>query len=209
LRDIILQPIRAPISFALGTAGLAGLPDDVATWQRWIDRITQDERFRRLGEEAAEAAIWFNQPVIRATLVLVGIALLLWRIPWFWRLRHKVIFQGKRVLADQVWINREKAIQLLWNSEWGQMKKPRSSAFEFHSALTGVESQSERRLKKFRLYLRKTLDSFAEDNPSFVRPAENGIEYDQAALEKFLEHAVNAELFDEFGRIPSGSILDD
>ena len=204
-KDIILRPLKCPVGAAITVLGFAGIGDDITVWQKWVGEMTHDERVLALAEQAAGYASWLNQPIVRVVLVAVGVLLLLWRLPGVWRLRHRLLFGWRRFLTDIVWIDREAAITLMRQSEWGQIKRPTTSILDFTiPASTGL-SASEKQRKKYRLYLEMSLDAFAKDNPSSVRKAENDEpEYDEAVLRRFVRSAMANEIEEEFGPIPRG-----
>jgi hypothetical protein len=206
-KDIVTRPLKCPLGTGLTIIGLAGLADDVETWQKLFNRMTRDERVLVLAEKAADFASWLNQPEVRVALVLLGIILLAWRLPAVWRFRHKLIFKWRAKLSEIVWIDREAAITLMKNSEWGQIKRPNTSILDFKMPATTGLTPSERSRTKFRLYIELSLDSFAEDNWDSVRQTDEGEEeYNETVLRKFVGSAMKSEIEEQFGSIPSGSV---
>ena len=108
-------------------------------------------------------------------------------------------------MSDKVWIDKQQAVALIDNSEWARMKRPRRGALSWGISeyADPVESKFRQLERKFKIYLQKSLDSFETDNPDAVQQSENGKRYEEGALRKFLEYALNGELYDEFGSIPS------
>lgn len=209
LFEFAKRPFKCPLGTGIFVLGLAGIQDDVATWQKWIDKVTRDEQVLALAYQAASVAQWINQPAVRWVLVAAGFLLILWRLPWFWNLRHKLVFAGRSLLSSQVWINRESALDILQNSTWGQLKRPVVGFAENLSMAFagGGLTDNQKRLKKYAMYIELTLESFETNNPNSVKAGEDGSpEYEEGALRKFTRAAIQDEVISDFGEIPSRSV---
>lgn len=209
LLELALRPFRCPVGTFVSVVGLAGIPDDLDAWQRAFDDVTRDERVLALAEQGVNFAHWVNQPVVRVALLAIGITLLLWHLPWFWRLRHRIIFIGRHLLSEDVWISRTAALDILRNSTWAQIKKP-IVGFADNIGLAwngGSLTHNQRLEKKFHLFIGLTLDSFAENNPSAFRTGDDGSpEYEEGSLRRFTLAAIRDEVIADFGEIPSASV---
>src|SRR3954470_3613403 len=86
------------VGFGNLVIGLAGVPGDLDTWSQWIDTVMNDPLVVQLAGYAVAIAEFINDPWVRTALVIVGLLMLFWPVRWFWRLRHRLIFWGKRAL---------------------------------------------------------------------------------------------------------------
>jgi hypothetical protein len=197
---------------ALALIGLAGLPEDVATWSTWIDTSLNHPRVLDLANRAVQLSEYINQGWLRGLFFVGGITIVLWAWRPFWRVRHKWLFRWRRLLSEQVWISRDDAIKLIKESPWGRLKEPNVvqtvNVFDaFSSALTKQRvvygmSETEKKLLRFDIFIEKTLTQFCEVNPSACRNSEGRAEIDETALRKFLMRAIDDEIRDEFGALP-------
>jgi hypothetical protein len=64
-------------------------------------------------------------------------------------------------------------------------------------------SDVEKARRRYLLFLRQTLRSFAKNNHLSVRATGDKNEYERGALVRFLDEALEDELLEEFGRVPS------
>ncbi|CAG1015842.1 hypothetical protein RHIZO_05170 [Rhizobiaceae bacterium] len=200
----------------LALIGLAGLPDDIATWAKWIDRMAYDPRVLELAEKAVEFSEVVNQWWIRGLLIVVGVSLAAWAWKPFWRLRHRWLFKWRRLVSEQVWITRDDALKLMKESPWGRLKEPNvvRSVSVFETMALGLTrertiyglSDTQKKLLKYEVFLDKTLDKFCETNPIACRLNEGISQVDETALRAFLRVAMDEEISEEFGDIPSHKV---
>lgn len=209
------------VGIASTIIGFGGVPDDLATWTRWIDSMVNDPTVLWLATYAVEIADFINQAWVRIALVVVGVLLVIWPLRWFWRLRHRWLFKWRRFVSEQVWISRDDALTLIRESAWGRLKSPtitrrvRTPSSLYSGILSGLGgreydervsglSDTEKALIKFSAYLAHTLDQFVEDNPSGCKKEKGGNELiDETKLRAFLKKAMEHEVRDEFGDVPS------
>jgi hypothetical protein len=110
----------------MAVVGLAGTPDDIETWTRWVDRMVNDPLVQALATRAVAITTFLNDPWVRAGLVISGLLILIWPLRWFWRLRHRLVFWGRRIVSDQVWISFDDALEVVRNSRWADRGATRS-----------------------------------------------------------------------------------
>lgn len=195
--------------FALVIVGLAGIPEDLVTWQEWIDRAMYDPQVTMLAERAVAVAQFVNQPWLRILLVIVAVSLLFWGARPFWSLRHKLWFLGKRIVSDQTWVDEQAAYRIVTDSEWARIREPFVGIFDNLAVFgRGGISPQMRKTRQFAHYCRLTLKSFAKNNPSAVRD-NNGREYEEVKLRQFLREALDEEVLQEFGDIPDITVPDE
>ena len=48
-----------------------------------------------------------------------------------------------------------------------------------------------------------TLESFENNHPNYVREVDGKREYSEAALTRFLDSALDAEVIEKFGKVPT------
>ncbi len=63
------------IVVGLGLIGLAGLPDDLATWQKWIDGIVKDPQVVEVASRAVELSAYVNLWWVSMSAILLPITL--------------------------------------------------------------------------------------------------------------------------------------
>jgi hypothetical protein len=153
----------AIIGFLSTVVGFGGVPDDIATWSRWIETAVNDPFVLWLAEHAVAVAEFINQGWFRIALVIAGVLMMIWPLRWFWRLRHRWLFKWRRLVAEQVWIARDDAIKLVKESPWGRIKEPNvvrtvslldSMAMSFTKERTvyGM-SETQKKLLKYEVFL--------------------------------------------------------
>lgn len=187
---------------AITVIGIAGIPDDLATWQKWIDRMMRDPVVTELAEKAVNIAEFVNHPAIRITLVIVAIIVLIWPARRFWRLRHRLIYSWRKALQNEVWVSREAALALVINSRWGAVMAPIKAPFSALQFLVAPDSKEQRKDKRFRQYCQLLLEKFEETNSRYVREEDNAKEYREDKLRQYLNRALVSELESEFGELP-------
>ncbi|EYD77771.1 hypothetical protein Rumeso_00498 [Rubellimicrobium mesophilum DSM 19309] len=125
-------------------------------------------------------------------------------------------------MADEVWLSEKDAIETLKQSDWGMLRIPHITetvnrfdtaglaALLGHSTTRTIAgmSDAEKGRRKYLMFLGRTLRSFAESNPEATRQVDDKQEYERGALLKFLDLALEDELEDEFGRVPSYRVKD-
>lgn len=123
------------------------------------------------------------------------------------RLTRGLWFNVRHAVAEKMWIDGESALNLLRDSEWGQLVGP--SDVTYFNALSSLGSrfglsESEKKRIKFRRYLFATLRKFAESNPDAYKEAtgEGDSFYDEVALRDFIDAALDALVEGEFGKPP-------
>lgn len=191
----------------LAIIGLAGLPDDVATWSRWIDFAMRDDRILALAEKAVELSSFVNQYWVRAILVAIGLIIVLWSSARLWRVRNRISFWVRSTMAEQVWVSRETAYKVLESSEWAELKHPHIThstleALAFRQTISGLPERVKA-ARRFKAYLSATLSDFCKRHPSAVRKTDDDeIEIDEAELKEWLDKVLEKEVSEEFGGIP-------
>ena len=107
------------------------------------------------------------------------------------------------------WISRTDAMQVIRNSDWAQVKKPRdpgaafATSFAIGRLFEQTERETDKQLRKFEAYLGLNLKSFADHNKNAVREADDGkMEYELSQLDEFLLKALERDLVSEFGAVP-------
>ena len=181
--------------------GLAGVPGDLQTWERWMHAVLTDPEITALAEKAVAIAEVVNTMWFRTSLIAVGILLLLWSWRPIWRIRHRLWFKWRRALSDVVWIPRADAFTLVLNSDWAEAKRNRPQAPVFRRLAETVGSGTADELK-FRRFIGMTLDSFAGGNPSKTRMVEGNQEFDEGALRKFVARAFDEDVRSKYGAPP-------
>ena len=194
----ILTPI------ILGLIGFAGIPGDIDTWSKWINKAMYDPRVTELAEKAVAVAEFVNQPWFRILLVIVATALLFWGWRPFWRLRHRLWFWGRQIVSEVVWISEEQAMRLVERSEWAvsrkrKSQKARSILEELTKTLATLDPAAREKEIRYSNWCRLVLRSFEEDFESSVKAVEAGKEYEEIQLKEWLEDRYTDDLVEEFG----------
>jgi len=197
---------RRIVIAGLFVIGLAGIPDDLTNWQGWINTSAESPIVLALAERAASIANFVDQFWFRTILVVCGILLIMWPASRFWRFRHHLLYRWRALLSGEVWIPEAEAHKLVATSDWGMVRAPFSGIADILSFGAAGPSPHQQKERKFRRYCYLVLDSFAEDNPTYVRVAAGGREFRQDKLSLFVQQALDRELLSEFGSVPSGEV---
>jgi hypothetical protein len=137
--------VRWLLAWALFFIGLAGVPNNINIWTRLIDQVMNDPLVQSLTTEAVAIANFVNQFWVRILLVFIGVAILGWGWRPFWRLRHRVIFWGKRALNKEVWISRDRAIDAIRRSRWALSRRHRADKPKSFFSMTSLSSTDPER----------------------------------------------------------------
>lgn len=192
-----------PIAFANLVIGIAGVPGDLGTWSTWIDLVMNDPLVLQLAGHAVAIAEVINNPLVRVGLVISGLLMLIWPLRWFWRLRHRLMFLGRRALSDKVWVSRGNAVKLITGSRWAisrraRAQKPTSVTEWLRNA--GVADPEEREKSRlFATWCELALEKFEHEEVDVVRQASTEKEYDEAKLRAWLSDRYTGDVIDEFG----------
>ena len=203
------------IALALSVLSLAGIPADYEKWQEWIDATLHDPRGEMLARQAVEFANFANQFWVRGLFIVIAITIFIWAWRPFWRIRHKLKFNWRRLLTNKVWIPRETAIEVIRSSDWAKIKEPHTKrtssildGLNIHlmglTAVTSTGLSEQKKLEfKFNIYLDRTLDAFIAVNPESFRVKDGHNQVEEVALIKFLSKAMDEEIAKDFGETPS------
>lgn len=197
------------VGFALAILGIAGAPDDYRAWVGWIDAVVSDPLVVQLAQKAVQLANFVNLIWVRSVLVVAGVLLFIWPLAWFWRLRHRVAFLWRRLLEEEVWTAADTAYQLVRQSDWAKTREPSVSVFEglTMKTLSAGETSAQNKLRMFDRFCRMALESFAEQNPSYLRKNSDGkFEYREDKLRRFLQSAFDDDVRKQFGTLPASKV---
>lgn len=215
------------LDFIIGKIGWLSIftaPEDFNTAveraPRWLSAMLEAMR-----EYLLWAAIAANKVLSWATsyeallIVLAVIVLcLVIDIDSFRRKVSVVAFKMRSAVKDIVWISEKAAIEIVLESEWGRIRSPYVTYGVTLLDLTGLPasvfkpreqhgmSEKDKSLLKFRIYVRKILESFAASNPDCVRLGESGREFDEGAVRRLVEKMLDEEITREFGSMPSTDV---
>jgi len=187
-------------------------PEQVARLERWIGAIMADPRVNAIAEWLVSAVEFLDQWWVRSILILAALVLLSWHWRPFRALRHRLVFSWGKLLADQVWISQNKALEVLKESPWGRLMEPNVTktvnvfdnitlGFTRERVVYGM-SDTQKALTKYNLFLERTLDSFCTANPTACRVQDGKNEIDEVALRRFILLAIDDEIRREFGDPP-------
>lgn len=157
----------------------------------------------QLAGHAVAIAEVINNPLVRVGLVISGLLMLIWPLRWFWRLRHRLMFLGRRALSDKVWVSRGNAVKLITGSRWAisrraRAQKPTSVTEWLRNA--GVADPEEREKSRlFATWCELALEKFEHEEVDVVRQASTEKEYDEAKLRAWLSDRYTGDVIDEFG----------
>jgi hypothetical protein len=143
---------------------------------------------------------YLNRPIFHFSVAAVATARLLSGSLPAWGFLHRIRSIGRSFLGDPVWVNREAAMKLLRNSPWGRLREPR------HSIIEAFSRKYDSDLIKFERFLDLTLESFETNNANHVRDVTGAKEYEESALLRFVNKALDAEVITQFGDIPTGPV---
>ncbi len=183
--------------------GISGIPGDLDTWSKWIDIVVNDPLVLKLAAYAVAIADFVNQPWVRTALVIGGVLMFFWPVRWFWRLRHRLVFWGKRALDQEVWVGRDTALDLVRKSRWAYSRerlaeKPRDR-FGWAALSMQTDPARDERSAMFYNWCMLALDQYAEDHDDAVRKSEKGQEFSESKLRKWLDDRFKGDLRAEFG----------
>lgn len=129
------------------------------------------------------------------------------------RLTRGLWFNVRHAVSERVWISRTSAIDLIKESEWGQLITPFEATIFGYNALAALQhrksglSDSEKIHLKFRVFLDRCLRAFAESNYNAHRINDSGHdEYDEVALRAYLDKALDSVIEKEFGKPPTHQV---
>jgi hypothetical protein len=161
-----------------------------------------DPRVEYLASKALAVANFVNQTPVRVALVIIGVGILIWGWRPFWSLRHRLRFEWRTLLGEVTWISRDKAIELVRQSQWARSRKRRNekptSQFAFNLLMTNPEADEMQRM--FYRWCVLALDGFSTHEPSAVRNVTTSTEYDEAALKNWLNGRYENDVISEFGQ---------
>jgi hypothetical protein len=111
-------------------------------------------------------------------------------------------------LGEAVWLDRASALKVIRSSEWAQLRAPGVTLADFigRSLNIGGTSPVDADATRFRVYIELTLDSFEQNNAAYVRENDNKKEYREDKLLLFIRKAMEAEVEQKFGPIPTASV---
>jgi hypothetical protein len=144
--------------------------------------------------EWPEFVIW---PSFHWALAIAATVALGWDLMPVWRVRHRFWGFWRRTLSsEEIWLGRESALDAIRASQWAQLRAPGRTIGEIltRSLFNSPESLALHASQvKFNLYLEMTLDSFAADNPNYVRITSGKKEYLEEKLLLFLSRSLANE----------------
>jgi hypothetical protein len=161
-------------------------------WIKWVDLSISD------------SANFVAQTPVSLTLVLIGISILGWGWHPVWMLRHRTVSVWRRTLDQKVWLVRNAAIDLVRRSRWGSSRRslaePPKPAFSLASlGLPQIDPAARTRSSMFYNWCSLVLDQFEQVNKIEVRAGKDEKEYDEDALNKWLESRYEEDIIAEFG----------
>jgi hypothetical protein len=194
------------VGWPLAVFGLAGLPDTILQWSKWIeraislaDRAMSDPRIHQIAVEIAGVAAFLNLWPMRVALFLTGVSIIVWQSPRVWVFRHQIWSFGRRLLVEQIWIDRATALKLVRESDWAKTRDQPRSAW---STLVAGNFNFDKDRIQFNRLIELTLDSFEKRGAYYARDIEGVMKYDEGALRAFLDEAITNETLRRYGDIP-------
>ena len=190
---------------ASAVVGVAGIPDDIATWTRWIDAMVSDPTVIWLAEYAVAIASFINQLWVRVALVIIGCVIFIWPAREFWRARHRLIFWVRNKLEDKVWITREDAIELVSNSDWALAREPTITIFDRLNSnmLRQGMTPAEKLNSKFLRLCEMMLEQFEDHYDGVTREDDGHKLISEGDLRDHLKRAYDKDVIEEFGKLPN------
>jgi hypothetical protein len=188
----------------LAVIGLAGIPDELAIWQRWIAEMMADPRVHALAVRITGLAHFIDQTWFRVLLMLVALLLLSWGITPLRQWRRHFLFSLRHAMESQVWINAANALDLVMNSSWAKARKARKAPpggrFENFFAV-GIDNPArDSRNAMFQHWCQEALKHFKDANSKSHREVGNKDEYDEVSLKEWLVERYRDDLETEFGQ---------
>lgn len=199
------RALWASASFLLALVGLAGLPDDIAKWQTWLDAAMHDPRVTMLAEQAVQIAQFVNQWWVRGLLILAPVVILSWNWRRFRNVRSRIGFRLKAMVKDTVWVSETAATALVRNSDWLNGRRPEKTVSLLDlAAIPGLRTKIvDPEAVQLDGFIRLVLKRFGENHSDKVRQTEGQPkEFDEAALLSYLDRAFAVDLQKKFGDIP-------
>lgn len=141
-------------------------------------------------------------------LVTASSLILIWNWRPVWNVRRRAIFSWRMtVLGEETWIGRDSALKIIRGSDWAQIREPAFSMIEQLAQSmrfsTSGKTEYDRDLLRFNRFIAMTLESFERNNPSAVREVDGKKEYAEGVLRTFMDNALDDEVIQRFGQIPS------
>lgn len=167
-----------------------------------IGAIMTDPRVQFLAEWAVSVANFVNQTPIRVALVIVGVAILVWRWRPVWDLRHRLRFTWRAFLGEETWIGLDDALRIIRSSDWAKLREPTPGLFGNLGIGQGL-TEYQRDNIRFGRFIAMTLESFEQGHSNAVRLQGDTKEYAESKLRSFVDHALDAEVIEKFGKIPT------
>jgi hypothetical protein len=140
-----------------------------------------------------------RQPIFHFALAAVASAALLSSRTAFSEWRRYVFFFRSRLLSEQVWIDKEAALDLIKASDWARTRDQSRSTWSF---VIGGISNSDRDRIQFSRFIELALHNFARRGTYYAREIEGIMKYDEGALRTFLDDAITADTLKRFGDLP-------
>jgi hypothetical protein len=201
------------VGWPLAFLGFIGLPDTFGQWAKFFDKIfaqigtfVTDPRVQYLATKAVEISNFVNQTPVRVGLVIVGLAILVWGWRPFWSARHRLFVLWRHLLGEETWVDHEEATKIIRASRWARMREPRINVIYQLSRGFGIgapQTEYDRDLMLFAHFIEMTLRSFEENRGNAVRVVEKKKQYEEEQLKRFIDGALDAEVIEKFGKIPT------
>jgi hypothetical protein len=192
----------ALVGVATTIIGFAGVPDDIAQWEQWIDSFMNDPLVTTLAEYAVQISQFINQAPIRVGLVILGVLIVIWPIRRFWKFRQSIKFRWRRLVADRVWISREDANELVRKSDWALSRRGKLSAplIDFFSNKRILRDPEQ---IKFDRFVDIVLDKYYKRARDDVRTEDGAQLFDEGPLRAYMQRIFDDDVLSEFGNIPT------
>ena len=213
------------IDFIVGKIGWLGVftsPEDLQTAldraPTWVAVVTE---FISYYFSVALSWLWAGATLAtsyEALVALLAVIMLLLMIDVdsfvrrlsFWK------FKVMSIVADTIWISEDAAANIIRESDWGKLHSP----YVFHTtnifddltrglaastSKTVVQhgmADKDKAMLRFKIYVRKILNSFASENPNYSRDADGKREFDEGAVRALADHLLDSDIAKEFGGLP-------